>query len=112
MLLLASSVCGLFKWRQFEPEMILVAVGWNCAFPFRTATSRSCSPSGACVPITSPSGGGSSAMARKWNNVCVGDPDQPTTVGVWMRPTSGVKGKWVYLYRAVDSTGATIDFLL
>ena len=23
-----------------------------------------------------------------------------------------VKGKWVYLYRAVDSTGATIDFLL
>jgi IS6 family transposase len=23
-----------------------------------------------------------------------------------------VKGKWAYLYRAVDSTGATIDFLL
>jgi IS6 family transposase len=23
-----------------------------------------------------------------------------------------LKGKWVYLYRAVDSTGATIDFLL
>jgi hypothetical protein len=23
-----------------------------------------------------------------------------------------VKGKWVYLYRAVDSDGATIDFLL
>jgi transposase-like protein len=23
-----------------------------------------------------------------------------------------VKGKWVYLYRAVESTGATIDFLL
>jgi transposase-like protein len=23
-----------------------------------------------------------------------------------------IKGKWVYLYRAVDSTGATIDFLL
>ena len=23
-----------------------------------------------------------------------------------------VKGKWVYLYRAVDSTGATIDFFL
>ena len=27
MLLLASSVCGLFKWRQFEPEVILMAVG-------------------------------------------------------------------------------------
>ena len=23
-----------------------------------------------------------------------------------------VKGKWRYLYRAVDSTGATLDFLL
>src|ERR1700726_4732907 len=55
--------------------------GGTCAFPFRTATSRSCSPSGACAPITSPSGGGSSAMARKWNNVCVGDSNQPTTVG-------------------------------
>src|SRR5246127_3722492 len=39
-----------------------------------------------------------------------------------LKPTNGswrvdetyvrVKGKWVYLYRAVDSTGTTIDFLL
>jgi hypothetical protein len=28
MLLSVSSVCGLFKWRQFEPEVILLAVGW------------------------------------------------------------------------------------
>jgi hypothetical protein len=27
MLLLASSGCGLFKWRQFAPEVILLAVG-------------------------------------------------------------------------------------
>ena len=32
MLLLASSVCGLFKWRQFEPEVILLAVGWYLRF--------------------------------------------------------------------------------
>src|SRR6476661_8088578 len=32
MLLLASSGCGLFKWRQFEPEMILMAVGWYLRF--------------------------------------------------------------------------------
>jgi transposase-like protein len=32
MLLLASSVCGLFKWRQFEPEVILVAVRWYLRF--------------------------------------------------------------------------------
>ena len=32
MLLLASSVCGLFNWRQFEPEVILLAVGWYLRF--------------------------------------------------------------------------------
>jgi transposase-like protein len=31
-MLLASSVCGLFKWRQFEPELILLAVGWYLRF--------------------------------------------------------------------------------
>jgi len=25
---LVSSISGLFKWRQFEPEVILLAVGW------------------------------------------------------------------------------------
>jgi len=29
---LAPSVCGLFKWRQFEPEVILLAVGWYLRF--------------------------------------------------------------------------------
>jgi IS6 family transposase len=32
MLLLASSLCGLFKWRQFEPEVILLEVGWYLRF--------------------------------------------------------------------------------
>jgi transposase-like protein len=32
MLLLASSVCGLFKWRQLEPKVILLAVGWYLRF--------------------------------------------------------------------------------
>ena len=27
-MVLAPSVAGLFKWRQFEPEIILLAVGW------------------------------------------------------------------------------------
>jgi hypothetical protein len=32
MLLLASSDCGLFKWRQFEPEVILMALRWYLRF--------------------------------------------------------------------------------
>ena len=31
-MLLAPSVSGLFKWRQFEPEVILMAVGWYLRF--------------------------------------------------------------------------------
>src|SRR4028118_867960 len=36
--------------------------------------------------------------------------------GGWTRPTSlrgyPVNGVWMYLYRAVDSTGATVEFML
>jgi transposase, IS6 family len=31
-MVLAPSVAGLFKWRQFEPEMILLAVAWYLHF--------------------------------------------------------------------------------
>jgi transposase, IS6 family len=31
-MLLAPSVSGPFKWRQFEPEVILLAVGWYLRF--------------------------------------------------------------------------------
>ena len=31
-MVLAPSAAGLFKWRQFEPEMILLAVGWYLRF--------------------------------------------------------------------------------
>ena len=31
-MVLAPSVAGLFKWRQFEPEMILLAVSWYLRF--------------------------------------------------------------------------------
>ena len=40
MLLVASSVCGLFKWRQFEPEVILLAVGWYLRFSLGSAAYR------------------------------------------------------------------------
>jgi transposase, IS6 family len=29
---LIASISGLFKWRQFEPEVILLAVGWYLRF--------------------------------------------------------------------------------
>src|SRR5947209_7481983 len=29
---LVPSIAGLFKWRQFEPEVILLAIGWYLRF--------------------------------------------------------------------------------
>ncbi len=77
-----------------------------------TATSRSFWPSVGSRWITSPSGDGSSGTLRNWSGACAGTSSRPTTRGGLTRRTCGVKGKWVYLYRAVDSSGATIDFLL
>jgi hypothetical protein len=31
-MLLAPSVFGLFKWRQFDPAVLLLAVGWYLRF--------------------------------------------------------------------------------
>ena len=83
-----------------------------CVFPCRTGTSRSCLPSEVCTPITSRCGVGSQRYA----------PEMERRLRSRLRPTNDswrvdetyirVKGKWVYLYRAVDSSGATIDFLL
>src|SRR5271165_6198515 len=83
-----------------------------CVFPCRTGTSRSCSPSEVCTPITSRCGVGSSGMPQKWNDVCALGSERPTTVGASTRPTSGSRANGCILYRAVDSSGATIDFLL
>jgi hypothetical protein len=60
-----------------------------CVFPCRTGTSRSCSPSEVCTPITSRCGVGSSGMPQKWNDVCALGSDRPTIVGEWTKPTSG-----------------------
>ena len=84
----------------------------TCASRFPTVTWRSCSQNGACTPITSRCGDGCSVTPRKWNDVCARGSNRPTTVGGWTLTYIRVKGKWRYLYRAVDSSGATLDFLL
>jgi hypothetical protein len=62
MLLLASSVCGLFKWRQFEPEVILLAVGWYLRFSLSYRDVEELLAERVCTPITSRYGDGSSGM--------------------------------------------------
>jgi len=110
-MLLASSVSGLFKWRQFEPEVIFWRFVGICVFPCRTGTSRSCWPSGASTPITSRCGVGSSGMPRNGTTFALEAQTDQRQLASGRNLHPG-QGKWVYLYRAVDYTGATIDFLL
>jgi transposase-like protein len=112
MLLLASSVCGLFKWRQFEPEVILLAVGWYLRFSLSYRE----------VEELLAERGLYADHVTVWRWVQRYAPEMEQRLRSRLKPTNDswrvdetyirVKGKWVYLYRAVDSEGATIDFLL
>src|SRR5216684_655559 len=101
---------ALFKWRHFEPEIIVCAVRWYLRFSLSYRDVEEL------------------LMER-------GLPADHTTIWRWvqryapelnkrcrreLKPTNGSwrvdetyicqGGSWRYLYRAVDSTGATIDF--
>src|ERR1700682_902341 len=111
-MLLAPSVAALFKWRQFEPEMILLAVGWYLRFPLSYRD----------VEELLAERGLHADHVTVWRWVQRYGPEIQRRLRPRLRPTNDswrvdetfirVKGKWVYLYRAVDSSGATIDFLL
>src|SRR5262245_42763702 len=112
LVLLTRSVSGLFKWRQFEPEVILLAVGWYLRFSLSYRD----------VEELLAERGLHADHVTVWRRVQRHAPEMERRLRSRLKPTGDswrvdetsvrVKGKWVYLYRAVDSRGATIDFLL
>jgi transposase, IS6 family len=112
MLLLTPSVSGLFKWRQFEPEVILLAVGWYLRFSLSYRD----------VEELLAERGLHADHVTVWRWVQRYAPEMERRLRSRLKPTNDswrvdetyirVKGKWRYLYRAVDSSGATLDFLL
>src|ERR1700746_1970624 len=111
-MLLASSVSGLFKWRQFEPEVILLAVGWYLRFSLSYRDVEELLAERGLhadhVTVWRWVQRYATEMARRLRSKLDSRNDSWRVDETCIR----VKGKWVYLYRAVDSTGATIDFLL
>jgi transposase-like protein len=107
MLLLMPSVCGLFKWRQFEPEVILLAVGWYLRFSlsYRDVEELLAERRLLVDHVT------------VWRWVQCYAPEMERRLRLRLKPASNswrvdetyirIKGKWRYLYRAVDSAGAT-----
>jgi IS6 family transposase len=97
-MLLASSVSGLFKWRQFEPEVILVAVGWYLRFSLSYRD----------VEELLAERGLHADHVTVWRWVQRYAPEMEQRLRSRLRPTNDswrvdetcirVKGKWVYLY--------------
>jgi transposase, IS6 family len=109
---LISTISGLLKWRQFEPEVILLAVGWYLRFSLSYRDIEELlSERGIAVD-----------HVTLWRWVQRYAPELEKRVRKRLNATNDswrvdetkvrVKGRWRYLYRAVDWSGATLDFLL
>ena len=103
---------AIFKWRQTAPELILCAVRWNLRY----------SLSHRDVEELLTERGLEVGHTTIWRWVQRYGPELEQRLRRHLKPTNKswrvdetyvrVKGRWCYLYRAIDSTGATIDFLL
>ena len=103
---------AIFKWRQTEPELILCAARWYLRYSlsFRDVEEL-LSERGLKADHTT-----------IWRWVQRYGPALEERLRRHLKPTNRswrvdetyvrVKGRWCYLYRAIDSTGATIDFVL
>ena len=103
---------AIFKWRQTAPELILCAVRWYLRYSLSLRD----------VEELLEERGLEADHTTVWRWVQCYAPELQHRVRGHLKPTNKswrvdetyvrVQGRWCYLYRAIDSTGATIDFLL
>jgi transposase-like protein len=103
---------AIFKWRQTEPELILCAVRWYLRYSLSFRD----------VEELLSERGLEADHTTIWRWVQRYGPELEERLRRHLKPTNKswrvdetyvrVKGRWCYLYRAIDSTGATIDFVL
>ena len=103
---------AIFKWRQTAPELILCAVRWYLRYSLslrdveELLAERNLEADHTTI----------------WRWVQRYGPELEQRLRRHLKPTNKswrvdetyirVQGRWCYLYRAIDSIGATIDFLL
>jgi transposase-like protein len=103
---------AIFKWRQTEPGLILCAVRWYLRYSLSLRD----------VEELLEERGLNLDHTTVWRWVQCYGPELEQRLRPHLKPTNKswrvdetyvrVKGRWCYLYRAIDSKGATIDFLL
>jgi transposase, IS6 family len=108
----SPSTKNIFKWRRYQGQLILLSVRWYLTYTLSyRQLERMLREQGWSVDHTS---------IFRW--VQRYGPELAKRCRAFLKPTNRsyrvdetyikVKGKDRYLYRAVDSTGQTIDFLL
>jgi transposase-like protein len=103
---------AIFKWRQTAPELILCAVRWYLRYSLSLRD----------VEELLTERGLQADHTTIWRWVQRYGPELEQRLRHHLKPTNKswrvdetyvrVQGRWCYLYRAIDSAGATIDFLL
>ena len=106
------STPALFKWRHFLPEIILLNVRWYCRYALSYRDLEEMMQEGGMEVDHS--------TINRW--VLKYAPELDKRIRPHLKPTNNswrvdetyikIKGVWKYLYRAVDSEGNTLDFML
>ncbi|MBD1996230.1 IS6 family transposase [Leptolyngbya sp. FACHB-541] len=106
------STASVFKWRHFLPEIILLNVRWYCRYSLSYRDlEEMMQERGVEVDHST---------INRW--VLQYAPKLDKRIRPHLKPTNDswrvdetyikVRGAWKYLYRAVDSEGSTLDFML
>ncbi|MBD2023841.1 IS6 family transposase [Leptolyngbya sp. FACHB-711] len=106
------ATAALFKWRHFLPEIILLNVRWYCRYSLSYRDlEEMMQERGVEVDHST---------INRW--VLRYAPELDKRIRPHLKPTNDSwrvdetyiksKGEWKYLYRAVDSAGNTLDFML
>lgn len=101
-----------FKWRHYEGEIILLCVRWYLRYSLSYRDlAEMMSERGLGVVHTT--------IFRWFQHFA---PELEKRIRPHLKPSNGswrvdetyvkVRGQWMYLYRAVDAVGSTLDFLL